>query len=121
MARYLVTGVAGFIAARVAELLRADGHHVVGVDNLNDYYDVRLKDYRLARLLGETAWLAGPDPRRSARAGRGRLTAPDAQFVFEALDIENAAALDRLFAEFKFDAVFNLAARAGVAASLANP
>lgn len=54
---YLVTGVAGFIASKVAEQLLAAGHQVVGVDNLNDYYDVRLKYYRLARL----AELAGCD------------------------------------------------------------
>jgi UDP-glucuronate 4-epimerase len=50
MSTYLVTGAAGFIAARVCEMLLAEGHSVVGVDNLNDYYDVRLKYYRLARL-----------------------------------------------------------------------
>ena len=49
MATYLLTGVAGFIAARVAEFLLAGGHTVVGVDNLNDAYDVRLKQWRLAR------------------------------------------------------------------------
>jgi UDP-glucuronate 4-epimerase len=48
----LVTGCAGFIAARVTELLLADGHTVVGLDNLNDAYDVRLKRWRLAQLAG---------------------------------------------------------------------
>jgi nucleoside-diphosphate-sugar epimerase len=48
MATYLLTGVAGFIASKVAEFLLADGHTVVGVDNLNDAYDVRLKQWRLA-------------------------------------------------------------------------
>ncbi len=52
MARYLVTGAAGFIGSRVTEFLLADGHSVVGVDNLNDAYDVRLKDYRLKKLVG---------------------------------------------------------------------
>ncbi len=47
MSKYLVTGAAGFIAAKVCELLLAEGHTVVGIDNLNDYYDIRLKDYRL--------------------------------------------------------------------------
>jgi nucleoside-diphosphate-sugar epimerase len=59
---YLVTGAAGFIAAKVCEQLLAAGHTVVGVDNLNDYYDVRLKDYRLSRLLGEKNWQPGSDP-----------------------------------------------------------
>ena len=48
MATYLLTGVAGFIASKVAEFLLADGHAVVGIDNLNDAYDVRLKHWRLA-------------------------------------------------------------------------
>jgi UDP-glucuronate 4-epimerase len=50
MANYLLTGAAGFIAFRVAELLIDSGHHVYGVDNMNDAYDVRLKEYRLKRL-----------------------------------------------------------------------
>ena len=50
---FLVTGVAGFIASKVAEFLLADGHTVVGIDNLNDAYDVRLKQWRLAQLEGK--------------------------------------------------------------------
>ena len=50
MANYLVTGAAGFIGARVAEMLIETGHTVTGVDNLNDAYDVRMKEYRLKRL-----------------------------------------------------------------------
>ena len=50
MSNYLLTGAAGFIAYRVAEMLLDEGHTVVGVDNLNDAYDVRLKQYRLQRL-----------------------------------------------------------------------
>ena len=50
MSNYLVTGVAGFIGARVAEMLTEQGHTVVGVDNLNNAYDVRMKEYRLKRL-----------------------------------------------------------------------
>lgn len=100
MATYLVTGTAGFIAARVVELLLDEGHTVVGVDNLNDAYDVRLKEWRLKRLLG--------------RPG----------FSFQRLDITDRAAL----AEFwkrpltaRYDAVLNLAARAGVRPSVNNP
>lgn len=121
MATYLVTGAAGFIASHVCGMLLDAGHTVVGMDNLNDYYDVRLKDWRLARLLGcEPA--TGGDPRRSAlvppggtRAGRG------GRFVFRQLDDESLGELERLFAEFRFDAVFNLAARAGVRYSIENP
>jgi len=121
MAQYLVTGVAGFIAARVAEMLLAQGHQVVGLDNLNDYYDVRVKDYRLAHLLGGTSGALGQDPRTSRFAGRGRAASRDGRFIFEPVDVENFASLEMLFKEFRFDAVFNLAARAGVAASLTNP
>jgi UDP-glucuronate 4-epimerase len=97
MAKYLVTGAAGFIAAKVCEQLLEQKHTVVGVDNLNDYYDVRLKHWRLDRL----------------QKGRG--------FFFYPLDIENRVALDKVFGAHKFDAVLNLAARAGVRASLKQP
>ncbi|NUM47916.1 MAG: NAD-dependent epimerase/dehydratase family protein, partial [Anaerolineales bacterium] len=50
MAHYLITGVAGFIAARVSDILLASGQTVLGVDNLNDAYDVRMKEHRLALL-----------------------------------------------------------------------
>src|SRR4051812_25648385 len=65
MATYLVTGAAGFIAANVCEQLLAAGHRVVGVDNLNDYYDVRLKEYRLSRLLKLSWPLSGNDSTRA--------------------------------------------------------
>lgn len=115
---YLVTGAAGFIASRVCELLLAAGHRVVGVDNLNDYYDPRLKDYRLARLLGEAAPFESGDALVSRFAGR---SVGQGNFEFRALDIGDLAALEALFAQFRFDAVFNLAARAGVRYSLENP
>ena len=99
--RYLVTGCAGFIASKVAELLLQDGHAVVGVDSLNDAYDPRLKQWRLAQL----------QPRKN--------------FRFEHLDISDRAALEPLFAphgsEPPFAAVVNLAARAGVRPSVTNP
>jgi UDP-glucuronate 4-epimerase len=97
MATYLVTGAAGFIASKVCELLLHDGHTVVGIDNLNDYYDVRLKEWRLARL----------------RLLKG--------FSFGHTDIEDRAGLEQVFAAYSFDAVINLAARAGVRASLEQP
>lgn len=95
--RYLVTGCAGFIASKVAELLLEAGHEVVGVDNLNDAYDPRLKQWRLARLK------------------------PRPGFAFHALDITDREALEQLFNGEKFSAVLNLAARAGVRPSVANP
>jgi UDP-glucuronate 4-epimerase len=95
--KILLTGCAGFIGARTAELLLERGDEVVGVDNLNDYYDVRLKEYRLEKL-------------RSAR-----------NFEFHAVDIEDRARLAEIFAKHRFDAVINLAARAGVRASITSP
>jgi len=98
MATYLVTGVAGFIASRVAAMLLEEGHHVVGVDNLNDAYDVRLKRWRLAQLEGRS------------------------RFTFHFADICDRAALERIEGDSAaFDAVINLAARAGVRQSVANP
>jgi UDP-glucuronate 4-epimerase len=98
---YLVTGAAGFIASQVCRKLLGEGNRVVGVDNLNDYYDVRLKDWRLDQLQNST----------NAE-----------NFHFEKLDIENHPALQTLFDQFgPFDAVLNLAARAGVRYSMENP
>lgn len=94
MSHYLVTGAAGFIGARTTEMLIEQGHTVTGVDNLNDAYDVRMKEYRLRRI--------------QALSG----------FTFVRLDISERAAIDELPS---FDAVINLAARAGVRASVENP
>jgi len=94
MAHYLVTGVAGFIGARTAEMLIGQGHTITGVDNLNDAYDVRMKEYRLRLLQALPA------------------------FDFHKLDISDRTALAGLPA---FDAVINLAARAGVRASVEDP
>ena len=97
MKKILLTGAAGFIAARTGELLLKRGFQVVGIDNLNDYYDVRLKKYRLEGLKKHK------------------------KFTFYKCDIENRSALNRVFKIHKFDAVMNLAARAGVRYSLKNP
>jgi UDP-glucuronate 4-epimerase len=95
--RVLVTGVAGFIAARTAEFLLEQGCAVVGIDNLNDYYDVRLKQHRLEALQRQSG------------------------FVFHQVDIEDQAKLEPLFARNEFQVAFNLAARAGVRYSMENP
>jgi nucleoside-diphosphate-sugar epimerase len=99
MSNYLVTGAAGFIGSRVSEMLIEQGHAVTGVDNLNDAYDVRMKEYRLRKLKG----LPG--------------------FAFVKADISDRQILNSQSAIFnhKFDAVINLAARAGVRASVENP
>jgi len=88
----LVTGAAGFIGSTLALRLLERGDSVVGLDNLNDYYDVSLKEARLARL----------------RAFIG--------FEFEKADIAERGRMARLFAERRFDAVMHLAAQAGVRA-----
>jgi UDP-glucuronate 4-epimerase len=98
MAHYLVTGAAGFIASRVTELLLADGHTVIGVDNLNDAYDVRMKEYRLKKLQD----LAG--------------------FTFRKMDIADLEQVKSLSVEMgAVEGVINLAARAGVRSSVENP
>jgi nucleoside-diphosphate-sugar epimerase len=93
----LITGAAGFIASKVTELLLKQGEHVVGVDNMNDYYDVRLKEYRLNQLQQYS------------------------NFTFRKADIENTDNIKPLFEKYKFRAVYNLAARAGVRYSMQNP
>ena len=93
----LVTGCAGFIGMHVAAALLARGDRVTGIDNLNDYYDVNLKEARLARL----AALPG--------------------FAFERLDVADSAACAALFAGQSFDAVVHLAAQAGVRHSIKAP
>jgi UDP-glucuronate 4-epimerase len=95
--RILVTGIAGFIGMHCAERLAARGHEVIGLDNLNSYYSVELKEARLARLSG----LAGV---RSER-----------------LDLADAAGLEQLVAASKPERVLHLAAQAGVRYSLENP
>jgi UDP-glucuronate 4-epimerase len=97
MMKILVTGAAGFIGARVCDLLLERGDDVVGVDNLNAYYDVSLKEARLALLEG--------------RPG----------FQFHKLDIENRSAMKELFAAVAPQRVIHLAAQAGVRYSLQNP
>lgn len=97
MTRYLVTGAAGFIGSHVSHRLLDDGHTVVGLDNLNDYYDVSLKEARLARLT------------------------PREGFTFERLDIADRSAMPRFFERTRPEVVINLAAQAGVRYSLKNP
>jgi len=93
----LVTGVAGFIGFHLARRLLDDGHTVLGLDNLNDYYDVSLKEARLALLRNH------------------------ARFEFVKLDLGNRLAMDSLFAGNSFQRVVHLAAQAGVRYSLVNP
>lgn len=93
----LVTGAAGFIGFSLARRLLSHGHTVVGLDNVNDYYDVNLKRDRLKRLQEH------------------------ARFQFHQLSLEDRAAMENLFRQNRFDVVVNLAAQAGVRYSLTNP
>jgi UDP-glucuronate 4-epimerase len=95
--KILVTGAAGFIGSHVAHKLLARGDEVVGLDNLNEYYDVTLKQARLARLTSQ------------------------AKFRFVKLDLEDQQGMKELFAEEKFQRVVHLAAQAGVRYSIDYP
>lgn len=97
MNKILVTGAAGFIGARTTEVLLEQGMNVIGVDNLNDYYDVSLKEHRLSALK------------------------ENKNFHFYHNDIEDIQAMHNIFEKHSFDAVINLAARAGVRYSQENP
>ena len=95
--KILVTGAAGFIGSRLSEKLLERGDEVVGVDNLNDYYDVKLKEARLSRLL------------------------PNSRFSFHKVDVADRSALDAVFADAAPVRVMHLAAQAGVRYSIENP
>ena len=97
MSKILVTGAAGFIGAEVCLRLLERGDQVVGLDNLNDYYEVSLKEARLARFSGHS------------------------DFRFVKMNLEDRASIEGLFEEEGFDKVVNLAAQAGVRYSLENP
>ena len=93
----MITGAAGFIGASLSLRLLERGDTVTGIDNLNDYYDVSLKEARLARLM------------------------PREQFDFIKADISDQREMQTLFSDRHFDAVVNLAAQAGVRYSIENP
>lgn len=94
----LITGVAGFIGMHTAKQLLEEGHEIVGIDNLNSYYDVELKKSRL-----------------------NELSKDHYDFTFKKLEITDTEKVSSLFAKFKFDLVIHLAAQAGVRYSIQNP
>jgi UDP-glucuronate 4-epimerase len=93
----LVTGAAGFIGFHLSQKLLSQGHQVVGIDNINDYYDIRLKQDRLAQL-----------------------TSSD-RFIFHKIDLADRDGIEQLFDRYEFASVINLGAQAGVRYSLQNP
>ena len=95
--KLLITGVAGFIGFHLSKFLLKSGFIIYGIDNINDYYDVKLKSARLEKLQ------------------------KNKNFKFSKIDISNYEALSEVFEEFKPDKVINLAAQAGVRYSLENP
>ncbi|MCM8828495.1 MAG: GDP-mannose 4,6-dehydratase, partial [Candidatus Omnitrophica bacterium] len=95
--RVLLTGCAGFIGWHTAKTAIKSGYFVFGIDDINDYYDVKLKYWRLEDLKKEK------------------------NFKFKQVDIRKLPDLERIFSSFKPEAVINLAARAGVRASIENP
>jgi UDP-glucuronate 4-epimerase len=95
--KILVTGAAGFIGMHTSLRLLYEGYHVVGIDNLNSYYDLSLKYHRLAKLL------------------------PYSKFRFIELDLTDRDGISKLFAEGQFERVIHLAAQAGVRYSIEAP
>lgn len=94
--KILITGTAGFIGSHLSKKLIAQGHNVIGIDNINDYYDVRIKEDRL-KSIGTT------------------------NFIFYKINLEDESAMDKIFENEKPQVVVNLAAQAGVRYSLENP
>ncbi len=111
--KILVTGAAGFIGFHLSERLLAEGHTVVGIDNINDYYDINLKYARLKEL--------GIDRENAEVFYQETISSINENFKFIRLNLEDKEELLQLFTTEKFEVVCNLAAQAGVRYSIENP
>jgi UDP-glucuronate 4-epimerase len=110
--KILITGTAGFIGFHLAKRWLDEGHEVIGVDNINDYYDVSLKYVRLLKTGVE---------REKIEYGKPVQSKTHEKYHFVKINLEDAVALEKLFADEGFDTVVNLAAQAGVRYSILNP
>lgn len=106
MKTILVTGCAGFIGWKVSDMLLQKNKNVVGIDNINDYYDPKLKKWRLQQLRVKSEKMKAKK---------------NTEFILEKADIGNFESVRNIFSAHKIDAVINLAARAGVRASVEDP
>ena len=107
----LITGCAGFIGFHLAKRLIKDGYHIIGVDNINSYYDVKLKLSRLNELgLNQSTYSFGK-----------RYTSSHKNFIFFRSDLEDKSFISKIFNTNKIEYVVNLAAQAGVRYSITNP
>lgn len=112
--KILITGVAGFIGSKLANILANRGDNVIGIDNINDYYDIRLKYARLKKILGI-------DSEDEIPFNKVYCSKKLPFFRFIRISIDDKQSLDTLFEDEHFDVVVNLAAQAGVRYSITNP
>jgi UDP-glucuronate 4-epimerase len=121
----LLTGIAGFIGSKTAQFLLDEGHTVFGLDNLNDYYDPRIKHHRLgwlAKQAGADAEVLQSLTRRERESGHSQLSGFIAdRLEYRTMEVNDLAGLLTWLGDRRIDAVINLAARAGVRYSMENP